>query len=151
LLRLALRVAADPIVIADSEDQLGDPRAEALPQHGGTDICLLEYVVQSAGRDQVIRRAGVVQQRRHLERMQHERRPIRAALAGMRLLGVVDRGSRLREPIRERINATATGHDGRVYATPQTGTYTSFVALDTTRVVRVVALKRVRRVFNLRG
>jgi len=89
--RFSLREARNPIVIADGQHKAGYLRP-ALP----TEVLfagrrLLEQVVQDAGGDHVVRGSGAVEQGSDLERMQDERSAVRAALAVVHPLGVLDR------------------------------------------------------------
>jgi hypothetical protein len=85
---LSLRVAGDPLVVADSEHRLGDPGAKPLPQVQSADVGLLDQVVHDRGGDQVVGRSGDVQARGDLERVKDERRPVGSPLAGLRVANV---------------------------------------------------------------
>jgi hypothetical protein len=85
---LSLRVAGDPLVVADSEHRFGDPGAKPLPQVQSADVGLLDQVVHGRGGDQVVGRSGDVQARGDLERVKDERRPVGSPLAGLRVANV---------------------------------------------------------------
>ena len=88
---LAFRVGGDPLVLTDRaydrRDLGSEPSGEVVLGRVG----LLERVVQDAGGDHVVRGSGAVEQGSDLERMQDERSAVRAALAVVHPLGVLDR------------------------------------------------------------
>ena len=73
---LAGRVADDVLVLGDRDHEIGDVVAELLAQVLAVDAGLLDDVVQDARGDDVVGRAGLLQQQGNLDRMGDERRSV---------------------------------------------------------------------------
>ena len=113
---LALRVAGDGLVLADRGDEPSDPRAEPPPELGLVGTRLLDRVVQHAGRNHVVARAGVVEQQADLERMDDERVPGKAPdLARVTPLPVLDRRPSPWEPPYQIGQTLSTPHPVEAY------------------------------------
>jgi hypothetical protein len=86
-------------------------------------VGLLDRVVQNARRYQVVRCAGIVEQRGDLERVQDKRGAIHAAqLPIVCSLRVCNRCVRLWKALDEVRHKTLAYHGSRAYITPQTAT-----------------------------
>jgi hypothetical protein len=113
--RLARVVVADPVVLGHREHEVRDVVAETRAKLGGLGRGLLERVVQDAGRDDVVRRAALVQQRCDFQRVLDEVGAVGVPrLAGVQALGVIERGSRDRETLDEGGHTTSIVHAGSV-------------------------------------
>jgi len=114
-LYLAGAVAGDRRVLAEDDHERGDPGAEPLVQIGGLGARLLDRVVEHSGGHDIVGRAHVGEQRRHLDGVQDERRPVgRPPLAGMLLDRVGQRGQRLVKTRSGGWGVLAAAHGARI-------------------------------------
>ena len=112
---LAGAVAGDGRVLAEGDDERGDAGAEPLVEILGLGARLLDRVMQQAGGHDVLGRAHIGQQRRHLDGVQHERRAVRGPLLpGVLLDGVGKRGQRLVMTRSHKWDVANTTHSERI-------------------------------------
>jgi len=82
----------DAGILGHGQHEIGHARAESLAQLPGIRAALFDRVVQDAGRDHVVGRAGTVEQRGHLDGVLDEGSAVHLAqLPGVALLRVGER------------------------------------------------------------